>query len=95
LARLLDDRASVLINNGKIDAKALERESLTREELIEVIHRQGFQGLNQVKRCELEPNGTFYVEGYEPSAVDERHRELVEKIDALSRQVAALGGQSA
>lgn len=95
LARLLDDRASVLINNGKIDAKALERESLAREELIEVIHRQGFQGLNQVKRCELEPNGTFYVEGYEPSAVDERHRELVEKIDALSRQVAALGGQSA
>jgi uncharacterized membrane protein YcaP (DUF421 family) len=94
LARLLDDRSAVLVKNGKIDMKALEREALTREELTEVIHRQGFARMEQVKQCELEPNGTFYIEGFEPPDTDARHKELVEKLDALSREVAALRGQA-
>ncbi len=80
----------MLVRNGQIDKKALERESLSREELIAVIHRQGFEDLHQVRKCELEPNGTFYVEAFDPSAADKRHAELLEKIDGLSREVAAL-----
>ena len=68
----------------------MRRETLTREELMEVIHRQGFDHLSQVRCCVLEPNGTFYVEGMEPSAGDRQHSELMEKIDALTREVAAL-----
>ena len=63
--------------NGQIDVKALARESMTREELIEVIHRQGFEGLDKVRSCHLEPNGTFYVEAFEPSADEKRHEELL------------------
>ena len=58
-----------------------------------MIHRQGFEDLHQVRRCQLEPNGTFYVEAFEPSIDDKRHTELLERIDALSREVAALRGQ--
>ena len=47
LTRVLEGRASVLIRNGQIDRKALERESLTREELVEVIHRQGFESVGE------------------------------------------------
>jgi uncharacterized membrane protein YcaP (DUF421 family) len=94
LARLLDDRATVLVKNGKVDPKALEREALTREELTEVIHRQGFARMEQVKRCELQPSGTFYIEGFDPPDTDARHKELVEKLDALRREVAALRGQA-
>src|SRR5665213_3808748 len=46
LTRLLEGRAVVLIRNGQIDQKALQRESMTREELVEVIHRQGFDHLH-------------------------------------------------
>src|SRR6202795_2838137 len=56
LTRMLEGRSTVLIRDGKIDAKAVKRESLTHEELMEVIHRQGFETLSQVRRCELEPN---------------------------------------
>ena len=35
LTRIFEGRATVLVRNGQIDIKALERESLTREELIE------------------------------------------------------------
>jgi uncharacterized membrane protein YcaP (DUF421 family) len=90
LTRLLEGRAAILVRDGQIDRKALERESLTNEELIEVIHRQGFEHVHDVKRCELEPNGTFYVEAFDPSIDDKRHTELVAKIEALTREVAAL-----
>jgi hypothetical protein len=58
--------------------------------LLEVIHRQGFVHFHQVHRCELEPNGTFYVEAFDPSIADKRHAELLDRLDALSREVAAL-----
>lgn len=95
LTRVFEGRSTILIRNGQIDLKALERETLTREELIEVIHRQGFDHATQVRRCELEPNGTFYVEAFDPSAADKHHSELLSRLDALSREVALLRGQQA
>ena len=95
LTRVLEGRADVLIRNGQIDSKALERESLTREELVEVIHRQGFESVDQVRICQLEPNGTFYVEAFEPTSADKRHAELLDKLDELSREVASLRVQRA
>jgi uncharacterized membrane protein YcaP (DUF421 family) len=90
LTRALEGRSAVLIQDGHIDGRVLARESLSREELLAVIHRQGFQHVHQVRRCELEPNGGFYVEAFEPSIADKRHAELIERIDALNREVAAL-----
>jgi uncharacterized membrane protein YcaP (DUF421 family) len=90
LTRALEGRSTVLILNGQLDRKAMERESLTREELLSVIHKQGFEDFHKVHRCELEPNGTFYVEAFDPSVADKRHDELMARIDALAREVAAL-----
>jgi hypothetical protein len=50
---------------------------------------------HQVRRCELEPNGAFYVEAFDPSIADKRHAELLDRLDALSREVAALRAQPA
>lgn len=94
LTRVLEGRSTVLIRDGQVDRKALEHESLTREELVEAIHRQGFDHLHDVKRCDLEPNGTFYMEGFDPSLTDKRHKDLVERLDALSKEVAALRAQA-
>jgi uncharacterized membrane protein YcaP (DUF421 family) len=52
LTRAMEGRATVLIRDGQIDLKALARESLTREELLQVIHKQGFEGFHQVHKCE-------------------------------------------
>src|ERR1035441_6525926 len=83
LTRVLEGRAAVLIRDGQLDQRAIDRESLTREELLDVIHRQGFEDFHQVHRCELEPNGTFYVEAFDPSGSDKRHAELLARLDAL------------
>ena len=95
LTRAFEGRATVLVRNGQVDQRALKRESMSREELIAVIHRQGIEDVHQVRKCELEPNGTFYVEAFDPSAADKRHTELLERLDALSREVAALRVQPA
>ena len=95
LTRTLEGRSVVLIREGHIDLKALKREALTREELIEVIHRQGFEHIHEVHRCELEPNGTFYVEARDPSIADKRHAELLARLDTLSQEIAALRARPA
>jgi len=95
LTRALEGRSRLLILNGQLDQRAMDRESLSREELLSVIHKQGFEDFHQVHRCELEPNGTFYVEAFEPSVADKRHAELLSRLDALTREVAALGAQPA
>ena len=93
LTRALEGRSAVLVFNGQLDRRAMERESLTREELLSVIHKQGFEDFDKVHRCVLEPNGTFYVEAFDPSVADKRHDELIARIDALAREVAALRAQ--
>jgi len=95
LTRMFEGRATVLIRDGKVDQKALKRESLSQQELLDVIHRQGFDKAQKVQRCELEPNGTFYVEAFEPSVADKQHDELLAKLDALQRQIASLRPQAA
>jgi uncharacterized membrane protein YcaP (DUF421 family) len=95
LTRAFEGSSTTLIRNGQIDAKALQRESLSREELLDVIHRQGFEAFHQVQRCELEPNGTFYVEAYEPSVASKQHEELLARLDSLGREIAALRARPA
>jgi uncharacterized membrane protein YcaP (DUF421 family) len=95
LTRAFEGCPTILIRNGQVDTKALQRESLSREELLDVVRRQGFEGFHQVHRCELEPNGTFYVEAYEPSAAEKQHDELMARLDALGREIAALRARPA
>jgi uncharacterized membrane protein YcaP (DUF421 family) len=90
LTRALEGRSALLIHNGQIEQKAMRNEMLSREELLAVVHRQGFEGFHQVRRCELEPNGTFFIEGFEPSSADLKHAELLRRLDELNREIAQL-----
>jgi uncharacterized membrane protein YcaP (DUF421 family) len=93
LTRALEGRSTVLLRNGQLDQRALAQESLTREELLDVIHRQGFEHFHECHRIELEPNGTFYVEALNPSAAEQHHAEVIARLDAIAREVAALRPQ--
>ena len=95
MRRMLEGRATVLIRDGKMDHDAVRREALTREELMEALHHQGFEHLSQVRRCVLEPNGTFYVEAVEPPMLERQHAEVVAKLELLTREIAALRTQAA
>jgi uncharacterized membrane protein YcaP (DUF421 family) len=95
LTRALEGKSVVLVRDGQIDNKALKREALTREELAEVIHRQGFEHVHEIHRCELEPNGSFYIEAKDPSMTDARHDEVLARLDAISKEIASLKARPA
>lgn len=90
LDKALQGSQAVLVHDGEVDTRAMQREMLTREELVQVIHRQNITGIQDVKLCVLEPNGTFYVESTPDSVPRQRHDELMQRLDALQQEVTAL-----
>ncbi len=90
LDKALQGSQAVLVRDGVVNSRAMRQEMLTREELIQVIHRQNITGLADVRLCILEPNGTFYVESTPDSVPRQRHDEMMQKLEALTREVQAL-----
>src|ERR1700679_37439 len=76
-----------LIRHGEVDYAALKRETLTEVERRSVIHKQGFDRYEQVEKCVLEPNGTFYMEGIKSMSDDAQRAELMKAIETLTREV--------
>ena len=90
LDQLLEGEPTALIENGKLCNEGLARELLTAAELQVVAHRQGFARLDDIETCVLEPGGTFFIEGRTPPRDERRHRELLERIEQLGRQIEEL-----
>jgi uncharacterized membrane protein YcaP (DUF421 family) len=90
LTSALEGRSALLVSNGHLDKRAMQRESLTEEELLSVIHKQGFAHFSDVKQVVLEPNGNFFVEGREPNVSETQHVELLARIEELRREIVAL-----
>src|SRR5215212_8235987 len=90
LDQMLEGEPTTLIENGKVCESALARELLTVGELKTVAHRQGFKNLEDVECCVLEPGGSFFIEGHQPPSDERRHRELLARIEDLSRQIEEL-----
>ena len=90
LNEILQGKPTVLVRDGKVDQAAMDREIMTREELVDVLHKQNLRGLGDVKECTLQPGGTFYVESMEDSFPRTRHEELLSKIDELMKEVQKL-----
>ncbi len=83
----------VLVVDGVVDHEALRKELLTEEELLSAIHRQGFDGIEQIKKCVLEPNGTFYIEGRKPTDDEGYQQELITRLDQIQQELQQLRKQ--
>jgi len=80
LDQLFEGKPTTLVEHGKIVKNALSKELLTRAELMTVLHRQGFDGLDEVDRCVLEPGGTFYVQRKMPPQDKLEHEEVMKNL---------------
>ena len=81
---------TMLILDGEVDHKALEGEALTQEELLSVLHKNNFDHFEEVQKCVLEPNGTFYLEAKKPSGDDVVRQKLMDAILHLTGEVEEL-----
>ena len=90
LDRLIEGNEDVLVDKGKINTAVLKSEAVTMPELEAAAHRQGFASLDEVERAVLEPGGIISFIGKKPAPEESRQRELLERLDAITRQLAQL-----
>jgi len=90
LDQLFEGKPTVLVEHGCMVKKALSQELLTRSELMTVLHRQGFDSLEEVERCVLEPGGTFFIQRKFPAPEKILHEEVMTTLKDLNQKVDRL-----
>ncbi|HZC43990.1 MAG TPA: YetF domain-containing protein [Acidobacteriaceae bacterium] len=85
--RLVEGTEQVLVSDGVVDHAALRQELLTENELLAVIHRQGFDGFDSVKKCVLEPNGSFYIEGRTPTEAQDHYQNILNRLEQVQQEL--------
>jgi uncharacterized membrane protein YcaP (DUF421 family) len=93
LDRIVEGTEQVLVLDGMVDRAALRKELMTEEELLAVVHRQGFDGFEMVSKCVLEPNGSFYIEGRKPTEIQQQHTDLIGRLEQIQRDLAQIQKQ--
>ena len=88
LNETLQGSSTTLITEGVVDYAALRSETLTEDELLSVLHKQGVDTFEEVRRCVLEPNGTFFVEVLKPSEEEVEVSEMLLAMRKLTADVA-------
>lgn len=90
LDQVVEGRADVLIENGKVRTQHLKKELITMAQLEAAARKQGFGSLCEVEQCVLEPGGTLTFLGKKPGTEDVRHQELLGKLEKLAQEMALL-----
>jgi uncharacterized membrane protein YcaP (DUF421 family) len=88
--QIVEGRADILVEDGKVHEHKLKRELITKEELAAAARRQGFETLSEVRQCVLEPGGTLTFIAKKPDTEDIRHAEVMKKFDLLAEEIARL-----
>ncbi len=92
LDQILEGKPTVLVKDGQICKAALAKELITLSELQVVARRQGFENVQEIQSCVLEPGGAFAMTRKQPAAGDLKHTELLERLDVLVDRLAKLEG---
>jgi len=90
LDQLVEGKSTTLIERGKILQKNLAKELLSHSELLTVLHRQGFDDVDEVEQCVLEPSGTFAVKRKVPAQDDIQYAELIRRLEIIDTRISAL-----
>ena len=90
LDQVFEGKPTVLVDHGHVVKKALAQELLTHAELMMVLHRQGFDSLEEVERCVLEPGGVFYIRRKLPPLDEVHHGETMTRLAEISAKLDRL-----
>ncbi|HEY1422824.1 MAG TPA: YetF domain-containing protein [Candidatus Acidoferrum sp.] len=92
LDQLIEGRADVLIEDGKVQTQHLKKELITMAQLEAAARKQGFDSLSEVQQCVLESGGTISFIGKKPGSDETRHQALLQRMDLLMGEITKLRG---
>jgi len=87
--RVVEGKATTLIENGLVLKDNLDAELITLAELEAAAHRQGFETLEAVDRAVLQPGGNLAFYGRRPSGTSMRQHELVAHLEEIKQLIRA------
>ena len=93
IEKIVEGQEEVLIDHGKLQNSVLERELVSVTELEIAAHKQGINSLDEVERAVIEPEGGISFITNEPAPEERRHKELLDRMEALSLEMTALRAQ--
>jgi uncharacterized membrane protein YcaP (DUF421 family) len=85
LERLVEGAPTTLIERGRLNQAAMQKELITELEIKTAAHRQGFDSLEDVDCAVLDPGGAINFDRKTPTRGDERHAEIMAEL----RRIAA------
>jgi uncharacterized membrane protein YcaP (DUF421 family) len=85
-----EDRDICLIAHGELQTDEMRRLRINAGELTAKAHERGFDSLDEVDSAVLYPNGTIYIKGKPEMSDVILYRQVIQRLDALSAQVAGL-----
>jgi uncharacterized membrane protein YcaP (DUF421 family) len=91
LDQIVEGKADVLIENGKVRTEYLKKELITMQQLSAAARKQGFDDLSGVQQCVLEPGGTLTFIGKKPDVEAVRHQELLKRFEMVTQELGRLG----
>jgi uncharacterized membrane protein YcaP (DUF421 family) len=92
LDQIVEGSADVLIEGGTLNLERLKKELISPTQLEAAARKQGFESLDEVQRCVLEPGGNLTFIGKKPASDDIRHQEVVARLQSLMEEVVRLRG---
>jgi uncharacterized membrane protein YcaP (DUF421 family) len=90
IEKIVEGSEDVLIDHGVLQKKVLDREMVSVNELEIAAHKQGIKSLDDVEQAVMDPEGEISFTTNVPQPEELRHQELMERIEALSREMSAL-----
>ena len=87
---LIEGKPLKVVEHGKLNQKQLSRELLTESDLDIIAHENGLEDRDDIYRLVIDTNGTFLVEGKNEIKDAKFKREVLKKIDELSKQLSEL-----
>jgi len=90
LDQIIEGKAEVLIEDGKVRTQHLKKELITMAQLEAAARKQGFDSLSEVAQCVLEPGGTISFIGKKPGSDETRHLAMMKRMDQVMAEIAKL-----
>lgn len=90
LDRLIEGKEDVLIDKGKVKTDRLKKELISMQQLAAAARKQGFDDLQDVEQCILEPGGTLTFIGRKPDSDDTRHAEILRRFEVVTEELARM-----
>ena len=90
LDQVFEGHATVLIDDGIVQAENLKKELVSDDELMVAVHKQGLLDFADVQRAVLEVDGNISVFARTPTGEEQRQQALSEQLTRIEATLAHL-----